>query len=142
MNTAGVTKKKATTAFVFIGQTLGSILGPFLFTSSLGEPVRPRGFLVGATAYSVITWLVVVTGGHLRTLNAGHSRRRGTRDEKADTKPSPNARVDSALDIEYMQTPAGIYRLEDKDLDMPYIFKDRVYEDLTDQEDEEFFFSL
>ena len=102
----------------------------------------PRGFLAGATAYSVITWLVVATGGHLHGLNAGHSSRRGTQDKKADAKSSPNARVDSVLDIEYMQTPAGVYMLEDKDRDLPYIFKDRVYEDLTDQEDEEFSFTL
>ncbi|CAG9942669.1 unnamed protein product [Clonostachys rosea f. rosea IK726] len=74
-NTAGDTKKKSTSALIFIGSSAGNIIGPLLFTP--GEnPAYTRGLRANIAFFSMVILLVIVTSVYIRALNSSHSRRR------------------------------------------------------------------
>ena len=74
-NTAGDTKRKCTTAFLFIGQSAGNILGPHLYTTS-EKPRYVRGLVSNLVLFVVIIVLVVLTTLYLLFLNKRHANRR------------------------------------------------------------------
>ncbi|CAI6089584.1 unnamed protein product [Clonostachys chloroleuca] len=74
-NTAGDTKKKSTSALIFIGSSAGNIIGPLLFTP--GEhPAYTRGLRANIAFFSMVILLVIVTSVYIKALNKSHSRRR------------------------------------------------------------------
>ncbi|KAL2815525.1 major facilitator superfamily domain-containing protein [Aspergillus granulosus] len=144
-NTAGVTKKKATAAFIFLGQSLGNVCGPLLFTPSSGQILGTRGLWTTVTSYCCIIVLAAATSIHLRSLNEDHARRCEAQGKKVEVPFGCNNRLDSVLDVELMQRPeASILQADEADdgYGLPYLFRPRIYEGLTDLEDEEFFFTL
>lgn len=74
-NTAGDTKRKCTTAFLFIGQSAGNILGPHLYTTS-EAPQYYRGLISNLILFIVITGLAILTTLYLTFLNNRHADRR------------------------------------------------------------------
>jgi hypothetical protein len=74
-NTAGDTKRKCTTAVLFIGQSAGNIIGPHLYTT--GEaPQYTRGLVSNLVLYILIAIIVCLTTIYLIFLNKSHSKRR------------------------------------------------------------------
>ena len=127
---------------VFIGLSLGHIVGPLLFTSHSGEVLGPLGLWSSVITFSIVIGLVVAISLHIKHLISRSARWYNPQDTKASVVLRSDARLDSALDIEYMQTAAGVYLLDDEDYGLPYIFRSQTYDDLTDLEDEEFLFTL
>jgi hypothetical protein len=82
-NTAGDTKRKCTTAFLFIGQSAGNILGPHLYTTA-GKPRYLRGLISNLVLFIVIIVLVTLTTLYLMVLNKGHATRRVALGKAAD----------------------------------------------------------
>ncbi|KAG9499505.1 hypothetical protein J7337_007961 [Fusarium musae] len=74
-NTAGDTKGKCNSSVLFIGQSLGNIIGPLLYKPS-EAPEYHRGLYWNLLLYIAIVGLVVVTTMYLTYLNRDHSRRR------------------------------------------------------------------
>ncbi|KAM0428682.1 hypothetical protein ACHAQK_011504 [Fusarium lateritium] len=74
-NTAGDTKSKCNSSTLFIGQSLGNIIGPLLYKPS-EAPEYHRGLYWNLLLYCSIVGLVVVTSMYLSYLNRDHSRRR------------------------------------------------------------------
>ncbi|KAL2357377.1 major facilitator superfamily domain-containing protein [Cryomyces antarcticus] len=74
-NTAGDTKRKCTTAFLFVGQSAGNIVGPHLYTPS-EAPRYLRGLVSNLVMFLVIILLVVLTTLYLMFLNKRHAKRR------------------------------------------------------------------
>ncbi|KIM98800.1 hypothetical protein OIDMADRAFT_104751 [Oidiodendron maius Zn] len=71
-NTAGETKKKTTTAVLFIGQSAGNIVGPHLYTTGEG-PKYTRGLISNLVLFIVLIILVVLTTLYLMLLNRKHA---------------------------------------------------------------------
>lgn len=74
-NTAGETKKKVTTAFLFVFQCAGNVLGPNLYTT--GEaPLYRRGLLSNLALFVVLVVLFAANAGYVFILNKKHASRR------------------------------------------------------------------
>ncbi|KAJ3515540.1 hypothetical protein NM208_g14949 [Fusarium decemcellulare] len=74
-NTAGDTKRKSTSALVFIGASAGNIVGPLLYSPEEG-PAYTRGLRANLALYVLVIALVVGASLHLTRLNRLHSQRR------------------------------------------------------------------
>lgn len=74
-NTAGDTKRKSSSALVFIGASAGNIIGPLLFTPD-EAPDYSRGLRANVIFFVSVICLVGFTTLHLRWLNLSHGRRR------------------------------------------------------------------
>ncbi|KAF4463623.1 allantoate transporter [Fusarium albosuccineum] len=74
-NTAGDTKSKCNSSAMFIGQSLGNIIGPQLYKPS-EAPEYIRGLYWNLLLYCAILVLVGVASMYLAHLNRNHSRRR------------------------------------------------------------------
>ncbi|KAE8442478.1 hypothetical protein EG329_003321 [Mollisiaceae sp. DMI_Dod_QoI] len=74
-NTAGETKKKTTTAMLFIGQSAGNIIGPHLYTT--GEaPLYRRGLISNLCLFIILVVLTFLTTIWLIFLNKKHATKR------------------------------------------------------------------
>jgi hypothetical protein len=74
-NTAGETKKKTTTAVLFIGQSAGNIIGPHLYTTA-EKPLYRRGLISNLVLFVVLVIIVTFTTLYLMFLNKRHASRR------------------------------------------------------------------
>lgn len=74
-NTAGETKKKVTTAFLFIFQCAGNVLGPNLYTTE-EAPLYRRGLLSNLALFVVLIALYAAQVAYLLTLNKKHANKR------------------------------------------------------------------
>ncbi|KAJ7709792.1 MFS transporter [Mycena rosella] len=74
-NTAGHTKKTLTTGILFVGQSAGNIVGPFLYTTQQA-PLYRSGLTSSLVCFAVLTSVFVATAVYLMLLNRAHSARR------------------------------------------------------------------
>ncbi|KAI0107381.1 MFS general substrate transporter [Hypoxylon sp. NC0597] len=74
-NTAGDTKRKCTNAVLLIGQSIGNVIGPLLYTQK-EAPGYSRGLRSNLALYITIIVLTGVTTIYLKYLNASHAKRR------------------------------------------------------------------
>ncbi|KAM5345898.1 hypothetical protein ACJ41O_011759 [Fusarium nematophilum] len=74
-NTAGDTKRKSTSALVFIGASAGNIVGPLLYSPD-EAPAYTRGLRANLALYVTVIVLVALASLHLTRLNRLHSQRR------------------------------------------------------------------
>jgi ABC-type multidrug transport system fused ATPase/permease subunit len=74
-NTAGDTKRKTTSALIFISASAGNIVGPLLYSPD-EAPAYTRGLRANLAFYVLIVALVAGTSLHLSRLNRLHSQRR------------------------------------------------------------------
>lgn len=123
-NTGGDTKKKCTSAALFVGQSVGNIIGPLLYKPS-EAPEYFRGLQWNLMLYCAIIVLVGLTSAYLSWLNKEHARRR--------------SRMGKAASAEYGVLGADRDPEEDHDLGGPEPGA-RAFDDLTDLQNEEFIF--
>lgn len=74
-NTGGDTKRKVTTAMLFIGASVGNIIGPLLFKPS-EKPRYTRGLRVNLALFIVLAALIVAGMLLIRILNLRQAKRR------------------------------------------------------------------
>ncbi|KUJ08932.1 allantoate permease [Mollisia scopiformis] len=74
-NTAGETKKKTTTAMLFIGQSAGNIIGPHLYTTA-EAPLYRRGLISNLCLFIILIILIIFTTLWLMFLNKKHANKR------------------------------------------------------------------
>ncbi|PNY25833.1 transporter [Tolypocladium capitatum] len=74
-NTAGDTKRKTTSALVFIGASAGNVIGPLLFRPD-EAPAYSRGLRANLVFFITVMAFVGTTTLYLRWLNRKHSQRR------------------------------------------------------------------
>ncbi|OAA64086.1 allantoate permease [Akanthomyces lecanii RCEF 1005] len=74
-NTGGDTKRKVTTAMLFIGASVGNIIGPLLFKPS-EKPRYTRGLRVNLALFIVLAALIVAGILLIRILNMRQAKRR------------------------------------------------------------------
>lgn len=74
-NTAGETKKKVTTGFLFVFQCAGNVLGPNLYTTE-EAPLYRRGLLSNLALFIVLIVLYAAQCFYLFIMNKKHANRR------------------------------------------------------------------
>ncbi|KAM0327015.1 hypothetical protein ACHAQA_006138 [Verticillium albo-atrum] len=120
-NTAGDTKRKCNSSAMFVGQSLGNIIGPLLYRPA-EAPEYYRGLWWNLVLYLAVVALVAVTSAYITALNRAHGLRRVKMGK-------PAVLVDRSLDEDGGEA-------EEDDLDVGA----RAFDDLTDLENEEFVF--
>ncbi|KAL2760982.1 hypothetical protein ACRALDRAFT_1059302 [Sodiomyces alcalophilus JCM 7366] len=143
-NTAGDTKKKCTSAALFVGQSLGNIIGPLLYTPS-EAPEYFRGLQSNLFLYCALVVLVAVTTAYLGHLNREHSRRRVRLGKSASIV---DYSLYSAEDADRARRLAELARAQDTEAGdtggADEGSRDRVgsraFDDMTDLQNEEFLY--
>lgn len=131
-NTAGDTKRKCVNAAIFVGQSVGNIIGPQLYSTS-EKPGYSRGLHSNLALYVVIVVLVTVTTVYLGMLNAHHAQRRIAAGKRAVVHDSS---LDTLEEIERRR--AELLSLGEAADDLRA--GDCAFDDLTDLDNEEFLF--
>lgn len=132
-NTAGDTKRKSTSALVFIGASAGNIVGPLLFTP--GEaPGYTRGLRANIGLFTAVICLVGITSFYLRRLNQSHAQRRIAMGKSAIVVDSS---LETAQNAGLMDSMRGS---EDGVADREDQSGDKAFADATDLENEDFVF--
>jgi len=136
-NTAGETKKKTTTAMLFIGQSAGNIVGPHLYTTA-EAPRYTRGLISNLALFVVIIALVGLTTIHLALLNKSHAalRRQLGKSAVVIDRSMMDIRDDDS-EIEENSESAEGGRDENGGAG---IGRDKAFDDVTDLENEDFIF--
>ncbi|KFA69925.1 hypothetical protein S40285_03902 [Stachybotrys chlorohalonatus IBT 40285] len=140
-NTGGDTKGKCTSSALFIGQSLGNIIGPLLYRPS-EAPEYSRGLLSNLVLYCAIVALAGITSAYLFYLNRDHSRRRVLAGKDAvivdyslyspeDADRLRRARVSDARLVESSANGGD---------DSEHRVGARAFDDLTDLQNDEFIF--
>ncbi|KAI2469060.1 MFS general substrate transporter [Annulohypoxylon bovei var. microspora] len=153
-NTAGDTKKKCTNAILFVGQSIGNVVGPLLYTQK-DAPGYERGLRSNLALYIAIIVICAVATVHIKFLNASHSKKRVAMGKPAiiiDTSlDSPEEIAEAAAAAAALKKSAGendagdVKNAEEGDragasADEVEGPGDRAFENLTDLENEEFVF--
>ncbi|KAG5799033.1 hypothetical protein H9Q69_001973 [Fusarium xylarioides] len=153
-NTAGDTKRKSTSALIFISASAGNIVGPLLYSPD-EAPAYTRGLRSNLALYIVVIALVVVTSLHLTRLNRLHSQRRVALGKSAVLVDRSLETAEEAERIEHMERSlrGGVLReaednedgrvadagdLEGEQADRKD--EDKGFGDITDLENEDFLF--
>ncbi|WYZ43126.1 hypothetical protein EsH8_VI_000825 [Colletotrichum jinshuiense] len=141
-NTAGDTKRKCTSAALFVGQSVGNVVGPLLYKPA-EAPKYTRGLTSNLVLYCVIVMLVVATSLYLAFLNRSHSKRRVAMGKSAviiDTSLFSAEEAEkmkqagqSTGDNGHELTTSGEENVQDN-------VGARAFDNLTDLENEEFVF--
>ncbi|KAI1804457.1 MFS general substrate transporter [Daldinia bambusicola] len=146
-NTAGDTKKKCTNAVLFIGQSVGNVIGPLLY-SQTEAPGYAKGLRSNLALYIVIIILTVTTTTYLKILNANHAKRRVAMGKSAVIV---DISLDSSKDAAAMQQKdingnRDAINTDEGDIIAAPSTKDvgksggRAFENLTDLQNEDFVF--
>ncbi|KAJ5480050.1 hypothetical protein N7530_005559 [Penicillium desertorum] len=123
-NTAGETKKKVTTAILYVGQCAGNVLGPNLYTTN-EAPLYRRGLLSNLAMFCVLIGLTGANVAYMYFLNKKHEKKRVALGKDAKI-------VDQS-----MQTIQAVS--DDAKEDLPQqAADDNSWKDLTDLQNEDF----
>lgn len=125
-NTAGETKKKVTTGFLFVFQCAGNVLGPNLYTT--GEaPLYRRGLLSNLALFVVLIFLFAVQAGYVFVLNKKHASRRVALGKKAKIEDRSMMKVRSEL-------------VEGDKIEEARKVEQHAFDDATDLQNEDFIY--
>ncbi|CAG8223341.1 unnamed protein product [Penicillium olsonii] len=124
-NTAGETKKKVTTAILYVGQCAGNVLGPNLYTTA-EAPLYRRGLLSNLALFCVLIGLTGANAAYLYYLNKKHEKRRVAVGKSAKI-------VDHSMQ--------AVQAVSDNKEDLPQPpADDNAWKDMTDLQNEDFVF--
>lgn len=125
-NTAGHTKKTLTTGILFVGQSAGNILGPFLYTTEQA-PLYTKGLTSSLACFAALAAVFVATAFYLALLNRSHAARRVAMGRKG-------ALVDASL--ERTEDAGEAQRANGAQ------YGANAFDDLTDSANEDFIYVL
>jgi MFS family permease len=127
-NTAGDTKKKCTSAMVFIGMCTGNVIGPLLYTVDDAPLYRP-GLISNMVMFVLVAVIALLIPTYLALLNRRHAKRREELGKSA-------VRVDESMLKKKEMTMKGV-EMEARDQRQ---VQDNGFSDLTDMENEDFIY--
>ncbi|EQL01291.1 major facilitator superfamily transporter [Ophiocordyceps sinensis CO18] len=99
-NTAGDTKRKTTSALVFIGASAGNVVGPLLFRPD-EAPAFSKGIRVNLGFFAAIAFMAALTMFYLASLNRKHGLRRAALGKSARVV---DLSLETAAEAERMET--------------------------------------
>ncbi|KAL0936815.1 allantoate permease [Colletotrichum truncatum] len=140
-NTAGDTKRKCTSATLFIGQSVGNVVGPLLYKPS-EAPKYSRGLSSNLALYCVIILLVALASVYLAFLNKSHSKRRVAMGKSAVIIDTSLFSAEEAERMRQAGQPAGSdgHEMAAPGEDAQVDVGARAFDNLTDLQNEEFVF--
>jgi hypothetical protein len=124
-NTAGDTKQKCTTAIMFIGQSVGNVVGPQLYTTD-EAPAYTRGLVSNLVLYIVIIVICGIVTLYITFLNKQHAARRV---ELGKSAVVVDVSLETAEEAERRRAEAG-----------PQESGSNAFENMTDLKNEDFIF--
>jgi hypothetical protein len=127
-NTAGDTKKKCTSAVVFIGMCTGNVIGPLLYSVDDAPLYRP-GLVSNLIMFALVAVVSLLIPMYLALLNRRHAKRRQELGKSA-------VRVDESMlrKKEMVHKGAGMEAQEQGER------QDLGFSDLTDMQNEDFIY--
>ncbi|KAH6611639.1 allantoate permease [Trichoderma cornu-damae] len=128
-NTAGDTKRKVTTGMLFVGASVGNIIGPQLFRPD-EKPRYDRGLRSNLALFVVLTVLIVAGMLWIKVLNTRQAARRrelGKSEVIRDLSMMDRKKGDNEYDEE-------ILNMGDENIG------DKAFEDVTDLQNEDFIY--
>ncbi|KAJ5679072.1 hypothetical protein N7462_007316 [Penicillium macrosclerotiorum] len=123
-NTAGETKKKVTTGILIVGQCVGNVIGPTLYTTE-EKPLYRRGLLSNLSLFCVLVLLILLNMAYLSFLNKKH--------EKQRVALGKNAKV-----IDHSMHAVGAIHTDKEGTPVQEVAQDNAFKDLTDMANEDF----
>ncbi|GKT47810.1 putative transporter [Colletotrichum spaethianum] len=133
-NTAGDTKKKTTSAVVFIGMCTGNIIGPLLYSVDDAPVYRP-GLISNLVMFVLVAFMGALIPLYLKCLNVQHAKRRealGKSTQIVDESMMRNKDVQDSKTVELEEAPQRQqHRAIEEDLGL---------QDMTDLKNEDFIF--
>ncbi|CBX97605.1 hypothetical protein IAQ61_001184 [Plenodomus lingam] len=131
-NTAGDTKKKCTSAMVFIGMCTGNVIGPLLYSVDDAPLYRP-GLISNLVMFILVAIIAMLIPMYLALLNKRHAKRREALGKSA-------VRIDeSMLKKNEMVQGKGV-ELESGEVEGGRQERDLGFSDLTDMQNEDFIY--
>lgn len=130
-NTAGDTKKKCTSAIVFIGMCTGNVIGPLLYSLDDAPLYRP-GLISNLIMFVLVGFISLLIPMYLALLNKRHAKRRaelGKSAVRVDESMLQKSEVSAAKGLEL---EAGEHVDEQSN--------DNGFSDLTDMQNEDFIY--
>ncbi|KAJ7071951.1 MFS general substrate transporter [Mycena amicta] len=125
-NTAGHTKKTLTTGILFIGQSAGNIVGPFLYTTEQA-PLYRKGLTSSLICFAILASIMSFTAFYLSILNRSQTARRTANGKTPDL-------IDASLESTKHATAA-------QQANGPQ-FGANAFDDLTDRQNDDFIYVL
>ncbi len=136
-NTAGDTKQKCTTAILFIGQSVGNIVGPQLYTTA-EKPGYTRGLVSNLVLYVVIIIIVCIVTFYIVLLNRSHAKRRVALGKSAVVYDTSLDTVEEAERRQAAAVLEGGGEANPNTAD--HEIGDHAFENMTDLQNEDFIF--
>ncbi|GKT52976.1 allantoate permease [Colletotrichum tofieldiae] len=133
-NTAGDTKKKTTSAVVFIGMCTGNIIGPLLYSVDDAPVYRP-GLISNLVMFILVAFMGALIPLYLKYLNVQHAKRRealGKSTQIVDESMMRNKDVQDSKAVELEEDPQ---RQQHRAIE-----EDHGLQDMTDLKNEDFIF--
>ncbi|KAF7321975.1 hypothetical protein MKEN_00720000 [Mycena kentingensis (nom. inval.)] len=125
-NTSGHTKKTLTTGILFVGQSAGNIVGPFLYTT-VQAPLYRKGLTSSLVCFALLAGGIALTAAYLTMLNRAHAKRRVDNGRSA-------VLVDASLETNKEASRAQEANGEG--------YAANAFDDLTDRGNDEFIYVL
>ncbi|RAR03317.1 major facilitator superfamily transporter [Stemphylium lycopersici] len=127
-NTAGDTKKKCTSAMVFIGMCTGNVIGPLLYSVDDAPLYRP-GLISNLIMFALVAVIALLIPMYLAILNKKHAKKRAELGKSA-------VRVDESMLRKKDMSQKGA-KIEAQD---QIHEQDNGFSDLTDMKNEDFIY--
>lgn len=123
-NTAGETKKKVTTGILLVGQCVGNIIGPNLYTTD-EAPLYHRGLLSNLSLFCVLWLLIMLNMAYLSFLNKKHEKKR--------VALGKDAKI-----VDHSMFAVGAVPTDKDGMPVQQVADDNAFKDLTDLQNEDF----
>jgi uncharacterized membrane protein len=127
-NTAGDTKKKCTSAMVFIGMCTGNVIGPLLYSVDDAPLYRP-GLISNLVMFILVAVIALLIPMYLALLNKRHAKRREELGKSA-------VRIDESMLRKKEMTQKGTEMEAQEQRQV----QDNGFSDLTDMKNEDFIY--
>ncbi|CAN8098236.1 unnamed protein product [Discula destructiva] len=132
-NTAGDTKKKCTSAVVFIGMCLGNVIGPLLYSQDQA-PLYRQGVIADLCMFVVVGAVSALIPFYLMFLNKRHARRREELGKSA-------ALIDESMVTKKKMAESKAVEIEDAQVPQHRALEDdNALHDVTDLNNEDFIY--
>ncbi|KAL2170676.1 hypothetical protein VTG60DRAFT_4518 [Thermothelomyces hinnuleus] len=132
-NTGGDTKKKCTSAVVFIGMCTGNVIGPLLYDESQAPLYRP-GLISNLIMFALVGGISALIPFYLMILNRRHAKRREQLGKNA-------VLVDESMIVKSQMEDSKAVEVEDaSNRRQRALEEDNALRDMTDLQNEDFIY--
>ncbi|WWC96612.1 hypothetical protein V866_003482 [Kwoniella sp. B9012] len=137
-NTAGHTKKTTTTGMLFVGLSVGNIVGPQLYKST-EAPYYHTGLTGNLIVLGIMFGLIICQGLYLHMLNKRNIKRRIA---SGKTGAHIDLSLENSSKWQELRAKQRAGQVADGQIEGDGAYNDQAFMDLTDLQNEDFIYSL